>query len=63
VANNRLVAMVRDRGTFSPKAEIKHVFGISDNVFPLGTALTSCVPVRITYENGTVWNNPAMPQT
>jgi hypothetical protein len=56
-----LVAEVRDVGTFSHGAEIKHTFGLSPNVFPISTGLPECVPLRITYENGKVWHNPRLP--
>jgi hypothetical protein len=61
VANGRLVAEVRDVGTFSPEAEIKHSFGLSPNVFPLQTGLPQCVPMRITFANGAKWKNPHLP--
>jgi len=61
IANRNLVAMVRDVGTFSPGAEIKHQFGISPNVFPISTGLPHCVPLRITYKDGTTWKNPRLP--
>jgi hypothetical protein len=61
IANGTLVAEVRDVGTFSPGAEIKHTFGISPNVFPLQTGLPRCVPLRITYKDGTHWKNPHLP--
>ncbi len=61
VANGRLVAEVRDVGTFSPGAEIKHSFGLSPNVFPLQTALPHCVPLRIEFADGTEWKNPHLP--
>ncbi|MGZ3499071.1 MAG: hypothetical protein ACXWNK_14605 [Vulcanimicrobiaceae bacterium] len=61
IANGRLVAEVRDVGTFSPNAEIKHKFGISPNVFPIHTGLPQCVPLRITFEDGTKWRNPRLP--
>ena len=38
VVRGTLVAEVRDVGTFSPGAEIKHEFGLSPNVFPLQTS-------------------------
>ncbi|HTV92517.1 MAG TPA: hypothetical protein VMG98_07355 [Verrucomicrobiae bacterium] len=62
VANGRLVAEVRDVGTFSPGAEIKHSFGLSPNVFPLQTGLPHCVPLRIEFADGTVWKNPHLPE-
>jgi hypothetical protein len=61
VANGNLVAEVKDVGTFSPGVEIKHLFGLSPNVFPLGTALARCVPLKIVYEDGTKWTNPRLP--
>jgi hypothetical protein len=61
IAKGELVAEVRDVGTFSPGAEIKHEFGLSPNVFPLGTSLVECVPLKITFEDGTKWRNPHLP--
>jgi len=61
VANGRLVAEVRDVGTFSPGAEIKHEFGLSPNVFPLQTGLPKCVPLRVVFQDGTHWKNPRLP--
>jgi hypothetical protein len=61
IANGRLIAEVRDVGTFSPGAEIKHVFGVSPNIFPLATALPQCVPLRITYKDQATWVNPHLP--
>ena len=61
VANGRLVAEVRDKGTFSPGAEIKHEFGLNPNVFPLQTSFSKCVPLKITFVDGTKWKNPNLP--
>jgi hypothetical protein len=61
VAKGNLVAEVRDVGTFSPGAEIRHRFGISENVFPIGTGLPQCVPLRIAFADGTMWTNPRLP--
>jgi hypothetical protein len=61
IANGRLVAEVRDVGTFSPNAEIKHTFGISRNVFPLGTGLPQCVALTATFAGGRLWRNPHLP--
>ncbi len=61
IANGNLVAEVKDVGTFSPGAEIKHEFGLNPNVFPLQTALARCVPLRISFEDGTKWRNPHLP--
>jgi hypothetical protein len=61
IANGKLVAEVRDVGTFSPNIEIKHSFGLNPNVFPLSTALPQCVPLRITYKDQATWVNPHLP--
>ncbi|MGA8534474.1 MAG: hypothetical protein WB615_10240 [Candidatus Tumulicola sp.] len=61
IARNQLVAEVRDVGTFSPGAEIKHQFGLNPNVFPLGTSIVECVPLKITFVDGTKWRNPHLP--
>ncbi len=61
VANGRLVAEVRDVGTFSPGAEIKHKFGLNPNVFPLQTSFAKCVPLHIKFADGTKWRNPNLP--
>jgi hypothetical protein len=61
VANGHLVAEVRDVGTFSPHAEIKHQFGLNPNVFPLQTGLPRCLPLRIAYADGTHWVSPRLP--
>ena len=60
-ANGTLLAEVKDVGTFSPGVEIKHTFGISQNVFPLRTGLPRCPPLRITFADGTKWRNPMLP--
>jgi hypothetical protein len=61
VAHRELIAEVRDVGTFSPSVTIKHEFGLSPNVFPLGTALVRCVPLYVRFEDGTRWRNPHLP--
>ncbi|HTX60080.1 MAG TPA: hypothetical protein VMH02_10445 [Verrucomicrobiae bacterium] len=61
IARGELVAEVRDVGTFSPGAEIKHEFGLNPNVFPLHTGLAQCVPLKITFDDGTKWINPHLP--
>ncbi|HXW50876.1 MAG TPA: hypothetical protein VEJ41_02700 [Candidatus Acidoferrales bacterium] len=61
LARGSLVAEVKDVGTFSPGVEIKHEFGISTNVFPLGTGLPVCVPLRIKFADGSMWRNPHLP--
>jgi hypothetical protein len=61
MANGMLRAEVRDVGTFSPNVEIKHTFALDPNVFPLQTALSECVPLRIHYADGSKWKNPHLP--
>jgi hypothetical protein len=61
IVRGDLVAEVRDVGTFSPGAEIKHKFGVSKNIFPLQTSYAECVPLKIDFADGTVWKNPHLP--
>jgi hypothetical protein len=61
VANGRLVAEVRDVGTFSPGARIQRAYGISINAFPLQTALPQCVALDVIFQNGTRHRNPNLP--
>jgi len=61
IVKGSLVAEVKDVGTFSPGAEIKHKFGLSQNVFPLQTSYSKCVPLKITFEDGSHWKNPHLP--
>lgn len=62
VARGSLIAEVRDVGTFSQGVEIKHSFGLNPNVFPIGTGLPQCVPLRVTWHNGHTWVNPHLPR-
>lgn len=61
VVHGNLVAEVRDVGTFSPGAEIRHEFGISPNVFPIQTSFAECVPLHITFADGSKWKSPHLP--
>lgn len=61
VAKGYVVAEVRDVGTFDTGAEIKHRFGLNQNVFPLGTGMAQCLPLRATFADGTVWTSPHLP--
>lgn len=61
IVKGSLVAEVKDVGTFSPGAEIKHKFGLSPNVFPLQTSFAKCVPLKIVFEDGSHWKNPHLP--
>jgi hypothetical protein len=61
IVRGELVAEVKDVGTFSPGADIKHKFGLSPNVFPLQTSYAKCVPLKIQFEDGSHWKNPHLP--
>ncbi len=61
IANGILKAEAKDVGTFSPNAEIKHKYGVPQSTFPLGTGLPQCVPLHITFADGTKWRNPKLP--
>lgn len=62
VSRGSLIAQVRDVGYFSQGAEIRHSFGLNPNVFPIGTGLPQCVPLRVTWHNGKTWTNPHLPR-
>ena len=62
VARGSLIAEVRDVGTFSQGAEIRHRFGLNPNAFPIGTGLPQCLPLRVTYSDGSVWTSPHLPK-
>ncbi len=61
VVRGSLVAEVKDVGTFSPGAEIKHEFGLNPNVFPIQTSFAECVPLKIAFVDGSKWKNPHLP--
>ncbi len=61
IVRGSLVAEVKDVGTFSPGAEIKHKFGVSPNIFPIQTSFAKCVPLKIRFVNGKTWKNPHLP--
>ena len=61
IVRGSLVAEVKDVGTFSPGAEIKHKFGVSKNIFPIQTSYAKCVPLHILFVDGTKWKNPHLP--
>ncbi len=61
LANEILVGEVRDTGTFSPGAEIKHKLGLNLKLFPIPAGPERCVPLRITFADGTKWRSPHLP--
>ncbi|HEX5274143.1 MAG TPA: hypothetical protein VFW34_02605 [Candidatus Rubrimentiphilum sp.] len=58
MARGRLIAEVRDVGMFSPATEISHDFRLP-NLW-IASGLT-CVPLSVTFSNGTIWNSPGHP--
>lgn len=62
LARGDLIAEVRDVGTFSPGAEIRHEFGLNPSIFPLSTSVVKCVPLKIEFADGSVWKNPHLPR-
>jgi len=61
MADNILLAEVRDTGTFTHGATIKHKFGVSQYIFPIRLGIPKCVALRITYADGSKWVNPKHP--
>jgi len=60
LSNELLSGEVRDTGTFSPGAEIKHKLGLTLHAILPGSS--RCVPLKITFADGTKWRNPRLPQ-
>ena len=61
VSNGRLIAEVHDTGQFSPQVEIKKEFGLNARVNPMQNGRPHCVPLAVTYADGTKWTNPNRP--
>jgi hypothetical protein len=61
VKDGKLVATVRDTGTFAPKARVMHAFGIEETAIPDQITASSCLPLRVQYADGTSWMNPNIP--
>jgi hypothetical protein len=51
--DDKLIAKVHDSGRFSPNAQINHELKLKPNIFPLPAGTVHCVPLEITYEDGT----------
>jgi len=62
VARGSLVAVVNDRGKFSPRVPIAHEFTVPGDIFPIGTSLPYCAVMRVKYADGTEWRNPNPPE-
>jgi hypothetical protein len=56
-----VIAEVKDTGKFTPGAEIKHRFGMGNSLLPLTNQVPQCVPLRITFSDGTTWKVPHLP--
>lgn len=61
VAGGKVLAIVRDDGSFAPNARIMHAYGIEAAAVPPAGTIAECVPLRVHYANGTTWMNPSMP--
>lgn len=61
VSGGKVVAMVRDVGSFAPNAAIMHAYGIAASAVPPSGVRAQCIPLRIRYADGTEWMNPNMP--
>lgn len=61
VADGKLLAVIRDTGSFAPNARVMHAYGIDAAAVPPGAAQAQCVPLRVRYADGTTWMNPNLP--
>ncbi len=57
MTRGHLLAEVRDAGMFTPTVEISHDFRVP-NLW-IGRGGLTCVPLTVTFSDGTIWNNPA----
>ena len=62
VARHSLIAVVTDKGTFSPGATVDHEFSVDRQIFPIGTEFPYCAVMRVIYTDGSTWTNPRIPQ-
>jgi hypothetical protein len=60
LSNELLAGEVRDVGSFAPGTEVKHKLGLQLSAILPGSS--RCVPLRITYADGTTWRNPRLPK-
>jgi hypothetical protein len=61
LSNDKLVAVVRDVGSFAPNAVVMHAFGVEPGAVPPANASVSCVALMAKYADGSTWINPQMP--
>jgi len=63
VSRGALIALAKDVGSFASGVRIDHEFSVDPEIFPIGTALPYCAVMRVKYDDGTEWVNPAPPQS
>lgn len=56
--HGKVLAVVRDVGSFTPGASIMHAFSFHDMAMFSHVTSMSCVPLRIRYADGTEWKAP-----
>ena|GEM_PF-7009569 len=61
IRDGKLVATVRDVGTFTPNALVMHAYGVEPGAVPPANAQVSCIPLMAKYADGSTWVNPQMP--
>ena len=62
VTRGSLVAVAKDRGSFSKDTKIDHEFVVTSEIFPLGTTPPYCSVLWVKYADGTMWVNPKPPE-
>ncbi len=50
---------VTDYGTFAPGVEIQHHFDLYNDVTYAGKQVSSCVPVKVKWQDSTLWVAPS----
>jgi hypothetical protein len=58
-AAQHFLRTVTDYGTFSPGQQINHHFSLYNDVTYAGNQVTSCVPVKVKWQDSTLWVAPS----
>jgi hypothetical protein len=58
-AAQHFLRTVTDYGTFSPGTQINHHFSLYNDVTYAGNQVTSCVPIKVKWQDSTLWIAPS----
>jgi hypothetical protein len=58
-AAQHFLRTVTDYGTFSPGVQINHHFSLYNDVTYSGSQVSSCVPIKVKWQDSTLWVAPS----